>query len=210
MMTAKIFKHPNPGRSRFRSRSGFTLIELLIAIAIAGIVISSLVGAYAALNRSYTTQNVAAEVQEAMRSAIDFMAEDIMMAGFDPDLTADARIVAATATTLHFTSDRNMNGAIDASDFEEIHYFLSASQLFQQLYSDNTTDEIVVDNINNMSFRYFDGAEPPNELIPPLSAANLNAIRSIELSMTVTQPAGRGGNVNRTYTTRVRCRNIGL
>jgi hypothetical protein len=30
------------------------------------------------------------------------------------------------------------------------------------------------------------------------------------ISMTVEEPAGRGEPVNRTYTTRVRCRNLGI
>jgi hypothetical protein len=138
------------------------------------------------------------------------MVEDIMMAGFDPEQSAGAQIAAAAATSLHFTSDRNMNGTIDASDFEEINYFLSGDRLIQRLYSDNTTDDVVVAHVNGLSFRYFDGAEPPNELTAPLSAADRGAVRSIEISMTVAQPAGPGDMVNRTYTTRVRCRNIGL
>ena len=197
-------------KTNWSCQTGFSLMEVLVAMGVVTIVMASLVGAYAALNRSYTTQNVAADVQEGMRAAIDFMVEDIMMAGFDPELGASAQIAAATATSLHFTSDRNMNGIIDASDFEEINYFLSGDQLVQRLYSDNSTDESVIENVNNLTFRYFDGASPPTELVPPLSATDLGDIRSVEISITVIQAAGRGGNVNRTYTTRVRCRNIGL
>jgi prepilin-type N-terminal cleavage/methylation domain-containing protein len=190
--------------------SGFSLIELMVAMVVGTIVLASVIGAYSALSRSYISQNVAADVQEAMRAAMDFMAEDIMMAGLDPEQSAGAQIEAATADSLHFTSDRNMNGLIDAADFEEINYFLNGRQLIQRLYSDGATDEVVIDNVNNVTFRYFDGADPPNELAPPLSDTNRRDLRSVEVSLTVAQPAGRGGMVDRTFTTRVRCRNIGI
>ena len=105
------------------SARGFSLIELMVAMAMACIVLAAIYSLHAALMKSYTTQNAAADVQEAMRAGIDLMAEDILMAGFDPMGTAVAGILAADAISIHFTSDRNMNGAIDGSDLEEIRYF---------------------------------------------------------------------------------------
>jgi hypothetical protein len=57
-------------------------------------------------------------------------------------------------------------------------------------------------NVSNLIFTYYDetGAVTTSR----------DAIRTVEISMTVQLPAGRGGTVGRTYSTRVRCRNIGL
>jgi type IV pilus assembly protein PilW len=186
---------------------GFTLIELMVTLAVASIVMAAIYGVYATLTRSYTTENVAADVQQAARAAIDFMAEDIVMAGLDPQGAASA-IVSAAAADIRFTADRNMNGTIDNSDFEDINYFISGTRLIQRLYGDNTTDQTVADNVTNLTFQYLDADD--NDLGDPVPAANLTDIRTVIISMTVEEPAGRGGPVERTYTTRVRCRNLGL
>jgi hypothetical protein len=142
---------------------------------------------------------------------MDFMAEDLMMAGLDPMQTAGAGIVAATATNITFTLDRNMNGFIDPAGSETINYFLNGNQLTQLL--DNNNPDSVVDNVIPSGFilTYFDGSNPPIALTAlPLSIADRALVRTVAISLTVREPAGRGGFVNRTYTTRVRCRNIGL
>jgi type IV pilus assembly protein PilW len=192
------------------SARGFSLIELMVAMAMACIVLAAIYSLHAALLKSYTTQNAAADVQEGMRAGIDFMAEDILMAGFNPMGTAGAGIVAADATSIRFTSDRNMNGAIDASNLEDIRYFLSGTQLKQELYGDPLTEDVLVDNVTSLIFSYFDSAAPPTQLVPPLNATQLADIRTIALSMTVQAPAGRDEKVTRTYTTRFRVRNLDL
>ena len=45
---------------------GFTLVEMLVALAMASIVLAVIFAVFAGLTRSYTTQNVAAEVQQAV------------------------------------------------------------------------------------------------------------------------------------------------
>ena len=39
---------------------------------------------FALVNQSYTTQNVAANVQQVVRTGIDIMTQNIRMAGFNP------------------------------------------------------------------------------------------------------------------------------
>ena len=204
-----------PRKPSGASARGFSLIELMVAMAMASIVLVAIYSLHATLLKSYTSQNAAADVQEGMRAGIDFMAEDILIAGFNPMGTAGAGIVAADATSIHLTSDRNMNGVLDTGalphqDLEEIRYFLSGSQLIQELYGDNTTDDVLVDNVTSLTFTYFDSAVPPNQLVPPLNSTQLADIRTIALSMTVQAPAGRDGTVTRTYTTRFRIRNLDL
>jgi type II secretory pathway pseudopilin PulG len=192
-------------------------VELLVAMAIASIVMAAIYSVYASLTRSYTTQNVAADVQQVMRAGIDFMAEDIMMAGLDPIGTDNFGfcIEGATLTTICITADRidsvtgKFNGTVDETNFERITYEFQGNQIVVTLYDEETGSadpEIFIDNVDEFSFTYLD-ANGTDLGDPP---ANLADIRTVVIKMTVKEPAGRGGMVERTYTTRVRCRNIGL
>jgi type IV pilus assembly protein PilW len=198
-----------------RSARGFSLIELMVAMAMACIVLAAVYSLHAALTKSYTTQNVAADAQEAVRAGLDLMAEDIMMAGFDPTGTGLFGILSADPVSVHFTSDRNMNGVVDNSSLEEIRYFWNGTQLIQELYGINTTDDVLVDNVTGLTFTYYDGAATPAQLVPTfpatqLDAAQLAVLRTIRVSMTVQAPAGRDKPVERTYTTQFRIRNLDL
>jgi type IV pilus assembly protein PilW len=189
---------------------GFSLVELLVAMVVASIVMAAISSVYASLTRSYTTQTVAADVQQAVRAGIDFMAEDIMLAGLDPQGTADAEINEAGSTKIRFKADRNMDGDAD-DNLEEITYELIGTQLRQ---TDHSGTETLIDNVENFQFIFRNAVNQDliNDLglSDPLGDADRPNIRTVEISITVEEPAGRGGMVERTYTTRVRCRNIGL
>jgi hypothetical protein len=63
-------------------------------------------------------------------------------------------------------------------------------------------EELTENNVSNLSFTYYDDSGAVTTAV--------DAIRTVEISMTVQLPAGRRGTLSRTYSTRVRCRNIGL
>ena len=186
--------------------AGFTLIELLIALAIAAIVSAAIYSVYTGLMRSYTTQNVAADVQQNVRAAIDYMAEDIMMAGLNPAKGIGFGFVEASSTKLRFTLDRNLNGSVDETDSEQITFAYDAGtrRLNHILYEGTGSENQVVffDNVQNLAFTYLDESGAVT--------ATLADIRMVVINFTIQAPAGREGMVNRTYTTRVKCRNIGL
>ena len=56
-------------------------------------------------------------------------------------------------------------------------------------------------------FRYFDDSDPPNQIN---DNASRGQIRTVVITLTVQEQAGLDDPVSRTYTRRVRCRNIGL
>jgi hypothetical protein len=163
------------------------------------------------LSRSYTATDVASSAQQVVRMAVEIMANDIRLAGLDPTQNADAGILEANATSIRFTSDRvpdgedEVNGEIDDGNFEHLNYFFDATDnsLKLDLLSPNGSvrqRQSLVDNVSNLRFRYFD--REGNE------TAVLDDVRSVQISMTVTEPAGRGGTVARSYSTRVLCRNL--
>ena len=163
------------------------------------------------LRRSYTTQDVAAGAQQTTRLAIDFMVNDIRLAGLDPIGEANAGIEDASALLLQFTIDRapqggEANGEIDEGSFERLTYAWDApNQRLRLTYDDGTASsdtETLVDNVSNLRFTYLD----ENDAV----TTDMAEIRSVAITMTVDEPAGRDGIVSRTYNTRVRCRNLGI
>jgi len=209
-------------RAKFQTiahdRAGFSLIELMIAMAIGTIVLAAIMGVYTSHTRSYTTQNVAAEVQQTVRAGVDYMVEDIMMAGFDPLEVSGAAIRSAGSSRLSFTLDRNMNGTIDTVSDEEVTYrydgISRVTHTIDESQGAGADTQPFIDNVSELTFTYRN--ELDQDMIDdlglgdPLPADDLDDIRTVEIRMTVTEPAGRGSTVQRTYNTRVRCRNIGL
>jgi hypothetical protein len=57
-------------------------------------------------------------------------------------------------------------------------------------------------NVSTLTFNYFDRDND--------ATTDPGRIATVEILLTMQEPAGRGGTVSRTYSTRVRCRNIGL
>ncbi|MGD9044556.1 MAG: prepilin-type N-terminal cleavage/methylation domain-containing protein [Desulfobacterales bacterium] len=206
---------------------GFSMIELLVALAVSSIIMAAVYSVNAALTKSYTTQNVAADVQQAVRATIDFMAEDIMMAGlldFRRDYAQDPEISAAGSDNITFTADRNMDG--DTGDeFENLTYWLDGEEL-KQIDNNSGIEETFIDNVVNFEFRYFreneDDTPTDNDVIngrdlinhfglgDPLPELDRDDIRTVQISITVEEDAGIDDPVERTYTTQVRCRNAGF
>lgn len=192
--------------------AGFTLVELLVTIAMISIFIAASMAVLVPLSRSYTVTDVASSAQQVVRMAVEVMASDIRLAGLDPLKQANAGIQEANATSIRFTCDRvpdgeeEANGEIDNDNFENIQYYYEAStrSLNLRLYSGapvQTTQQLV-NNVRNLEFRYFDEAG--------LVTSDLDLIRSVQISMTVEEDAGQSGTVERSYSTRVLCRNLGF
>lgn len=187
-------------------KKGFSLIEIMVAIAIMSILSIAMMKTYTGFTRVYTTQEVAAGVQQDLRAALNIMTQDIRMAGFDPTDSDNFGVEVATATNIRITSDTDMNGVIDESNFERITYNFNAgtNQLQQILYETTGSESTqpVVDNVTNLTFTYLD--EDNNITATPAD------IRTVIISMTIQELAGRGGLVTRSLSTRVQCRNLGF
>jgi type IV pilus assembly protein PilW len=187
---------------------GFTLIEVLCVIGVLSILFGSVYNTFGVLNRAYTTENVKALVQQRTRIGVEFMVRDIRLAGLDPLGTADAGIVAALPTRIEVSADTNYDGDV-ADPFEDITYTLNGSNLEQ---INHLGQEILLDHVVDLTFLYLDAQE--NNLIdyalspPQVPNDHLGDIRTVVISLTMQRPAGRDEQVSRTYTTRVRCRNL--
>jgi len=181
---------------------GFTLAELVLAMGIMMIVLAAIISLFTSLNRMYTTQGVAAGVQQVARTGIDIMTRNIRMAGFNPLNISGIGIVQAADDSIRFKYDTNEDGTIDTDGDEDIAYLLNEdNQLVQQKNNGNRYP--LVDNVSDLTFEYLDkdGDTVTNDL---------DAIRTVKVSLTVEEPAGRDKVLSRTYSTRVICRNLSL
>lgn len=201
--------------------TGFTLIEVLVTIAMISVFMAASMAVLIPLSRSYTATDVASSAQQVARMAVEVIAGDIRLAGLDPlqqlqGLDPSGLPICgfqeASATSVRFTCDRvadgddEANGEIDDSNFENINYFYDAGAetLNLRLYAGAPvqTSQALVNNVTNLRFRYYD--EDGNE------TADLEEIRAVQISMTVEEDAGADDPVQRSYTTRVLCRNMGI
>ena len=215
-------------------QAGFTLIDIVVGLAMASVLMAVMVSLFTTMGRSYTIQNVAADVQQVARGGVELMIQEIRMAGLDPSGRAAAGIVddfdedsgfhevhdgliaPTDAQNFAFTMDADMDGRIDhcnsvkdeclAKDDnienELIAYRINDGALEKYRGASAFWEDLTESNVSNLSFTYYDETGA-------LTTARED-IRTVEISMTVQLPAGRGRTVSRTYSTRVRCRNIGL
>jgi len=203
-MSSLLLKFKQSQQATKSPTGGFTLIEVLITIAMISIFIPAVYSVYTIMSRSMTTQGVVADVQQSVRFSLDFMVQDIRMAGLDPLSSAGAAIEEATATKIRFTADQNMDGAINDSNQERVTYLLDApnNQLDQILYegtgSQNT--QALIENVTALAFTYLDETDTVT--------ATLADIRTVVISLTAEAPAGQVGMISRTFNVRVRGRNL--
>lgn len=222
-------------KNRPRGQGGVTLVDILVGLAMASVLLTAVVSLFTSMGRSYTIQNVAADTQQVTRAGVEVMIQEIRMAGFNPvGSTAtgivdnfnsdngfheqhDGNITSTDAQNFAFTMDADMDGRIDHCidavpaecpavddniENELIAYRFNNDALQKYRSASARWENLTEQNVSGLSFTYYDGDGAVTTAV--------DSIRSVEISMTIQQPAGRGRVVSRTYTTRVRCRNIGL
>jgi len=171
---------------------GFSLVELMIAVAIVSIIGTAMIWIYQAAVRSNTAQENVIEMQQNIRAVLEVMARDIRMAGYDPQKTANARIITATKGRFQFALDGNGNGdaisddPVAAETNENIAYgFSNANDADQDGVADAGSAPLgrntgggfqpIAENIQAIEFRYFDSDGNVT--------ADLADIRAVEISI---------------------------
>jgi type IV pilus assembly protein PilW len=209
------------------NKSGFTLIELLIAMTISTIVAAGVVTAYRSQQNTQLAQKQSVEMQQNLRAALYIMTRDIRMAGYNPDGINGTGIVNAgngsdNANRLTFTY-YNADAANDGTDndndgttadvdemLQSVEYYLYDSSID----TDTLVDDLgrrngarldsIAENIQSLQFVYLDNAGAPT--------ATLADVRAVQITIIATTDSNELNytNGNRTLTTTVKCRNLGL
>jgi len=208
---------------------GFTLVEMMVALGLMSLVFGMLVAFFVTLTRSTVAQNSAADAQHTARAGVEYVVHDLRIAGLDPRKTAGACIeeISPTGTKVRFTTDRcdqpiNSSGCDlpspdgDLNDqSEEVTYSYdserrSLRRCFYESDPDRETCVNLIDRVvsNPNGIPLFVFLDSNNN--PVTENQDRERIRAVVLTLTIETPAGLNQPVTRTYSSRVRLRNIGL
>jgi type IV pilus assembly protein PilW len=185
---------------------GFTLIEILITLLIAGVVMAAIFSIFVSSNQSYRTQDSVADAQQRVRVGIDFMVDDLRMAGLDPTDSGNFGFETATGTKLRFTADVDLDGVVDNTNLERVTYeYDAANQRLRRCLYEGTGSEswqTLINDVSAVTFTYLDSSGAV--------AGTPADARSVLITLTAQGTNGQGGTFTRTLTTRVICRNLYL
>ena len=197
-------------RSRTGS-AGFTLIELITVIVVAGLLLTALTSFYLSEQRALRQQQIQIETSQSLRVALEQMVRDLRAAGRNPLDAANIGFVKASATEVEFTLDNDNDGLVTDTDPAEHKGFkIESNQL--KTYVANAggltkylplADDV---SVADSTLSYYRGDGTPITSLPA-SAADLEAIRRVDIALTVTNNVPGAPAISRTEVASVRVRN---
>lgn len=185
--------------------AGFSTADLLAGTALSLMVMATLQGFFQVQQRAIAAQDTYAKSQAITRAMIDLFSREVRMAAYDPTGAAlptapgpscpgaKRGIVEATPTRLHFRQDLDGSGAIAAAA-EDVTIELVGARV---LRTDGANPpDVLVDGIAPGGFllRYYDGSNPPIELIPggleapALDAGQRDCVAKVRLAVVARLP----------------------
>lgn len=206
-----------------RRISGFTLVEVLVVVAIMAIVAGAIYGVFQSSNRTYVVQDQVVAMQQDARYGLKYVAEQAMMAGYDPrgmgqnmfgfqlNATWDSQSQTCDATNIAFTLDDDQDATVTSNDTERVAFRLQGGELqrFRNLNGPNPAgwDTVIagVDTVNS-AFRYIYSDDSADNAP---TAIKLDKIRSVQITLVMNPPHLYGQTLHaKSYTTQVKCRNM--
>lgn len=207
--------------------AGFSLVELLTVAAIVGLIMGAIYTVFQSSNRSYVVQDRVVAMQQDARFGVDYIADLLRMAGYDPRGVGENTFgfqlnqdwvptgngpQTCNATNLAFTVDYDQDGQVDANDNEQVAFrltILSGTGVLQR-YRNGSGWEAMLSGVDvaNSSFTYIwdDGTARA-----PVAGDDLTKIRAVQVTLQMNPPQLYGRMlVQKSYTTLVKCRNLGL
>jgi len=148
-----------------------TLIELLVVLVISGIAVGGIYRVFIAQTKAYTVQDQVAEVQQDVRGAMEIMARDIRMAGYQTNnFSAQYPTGSALISTNQIVTPLGSNSIQVYYEYNPnspqvyaVTYSLTGTTLNRTLtvYNASTGSQVgtpnvsdILDNVNSLSFRY--------------------------------------------------------
>jgi type IV pilus assembly protein PilW len=165
-------------RLQLKKTEGFTLTELMVVMGIGMVMLAAVTTTFMAQAKFYNAQEQINEMQQNARGALDMIAREVKMAGYNP---ANGAITGVTYSTsqLQIEADLDASGTISTSSTANeriIYVFDSANkQITRQVGSGSA--QILADNITAFDFSYYqaDGTTP---------ATTSSAIRQVKIDIT--------------------------
>jgi hypothetical protein len=191
---------------------GMSTMEVIAGAALALVVVGIAMSFFTAQQRALAVQTTFTDSQNVTRTFVDLLSRELRQASYDPTDPAqggtgagaipntadvnwcpgtDQAITIATTSAIRFKQDLNGDG--DTGDTgEDVYYYLSGNSIFRQ---DGTqTPVILVTGVPNvgLSLRYFNGSNPPVELMPTLgvlAAGQRDCVAKVLLTVQASLPS---------------------
>ena len=144
------------------------MIELLVALAVSGVIMTSVYAAYQSQQKAYGVQEELAAMQQNLRTAVYYLSNQIREAGCNPNSikgTNAPRIITANVDAINFTADVRGSGFGTEPDgatggpYENVTYSLYTDNGIQKLgvkSTANATNQPVIENVDALNFVYLD------------------------------------------------------
>src|SRR5262249_52766293 len=146
----------------------------MVSMVVAMLMLAAITNTFIGQSRYYNAQEQINEMQQNARAAIDLMAREIKLAGYDPSGTAISNGIPYSPSQLQLVADLNGDGSTSGID-ENVIYTYDPDNLRIQRSSAGTTMTLA-ENISAFTFDYLDASG--NSTIASAS------IRQIRISVT--------------------------
>ena len=164
------------------NQRGLTLTELLIALALGLFTIGAVYGVHLNQVKKQIVQEDVLAMQQTARAALDMMAREIRMAGYDPmGVNRDAASsndfhgLSYHPTELHVRADLNGNGVLtgrkDRNEYIVYLYDDSKSELKRKVK--NGSPQPVAEHIEAFTVSYRDALGHPTTHAPSIRAVDV-------------------------------------
>jgi prepilin-type N-terminal cleavage/methylation domain-containing protein len=189
--------------------AGFTLVELLVTVAISFVLGSAGFLFFSAQLHSLTDQSAGLDAIEGARAALDFMANEIRMAGADPAGSnwpqtglgpCGAGLSGAQTSRLTIAWDGAngglINGTIDPDESITYRYDSAGKRIWRAV---NGVDTLLIRNATGLTLKYFNdvGEVVPSGSPSQVPNADCNGVTNIQITVRVqTARATTVTNVN--------------
>ncbi|MBI2779430.1 MAG: PilW family protein [Gammaproteobacteria bacterium] len=132
--------HPAPPITHRISQRGLTLVEVMVAITISLILLAGVMQIFLSSRQTYRVQDGLARIQENGRFAMQFLSNDIRMAGYTgcASKTPNVRNIANDATTASFT------GGVMGYEYASLPVALTATNTLASADVEANTDVLVI------------------------------------------------------------------
>jgi type IV pilus assembly protein PilW len=156
------------GNRRSSGREGgFSLIEMLVAMGVGMVILAAVSSVFTLQNKTLSSQEDLVEMQQGARAAMDIMASEIGMAGYDltkvnSDTTPGnnfAGVATMNASQIRIQADLDGNGVINAASQENITYSFDASDAANKKIRRDVGGgaQPFMEHVENLAFAYLDG-----------------------------------------------------
>ena len=165
-------------RKFVKGKEGFTLIEIVVVLVIIAVLALILIEPLRQGVQTYVGIESRADLTSQAREATMRIVRELRNIRKDADNTSnivcDIAGDEATVSRIRFLDVQN----------NDIKFYLSGSNV-QRVDMDTSTDNILVDKVSGLQFRYFDGNNAELTPAPQLSEAQCDNVRRILVILTM-------------------------